>query len=752
MITLIYKKGDPQDLNNYRPITLLNVDTKIIAYSLAQRLKPILHKIIHSDQNGYVKNRYIGFNIRQIQDIIDYSEKFNVEGAILFLDFSKAFDSLEWDFMYCALRKFGFQNSLIKWIKTLYTNIKGCIINNGWISSPFCVNRGIRQGCPVSAIVFVIAVEILACRIRQQHNIKGIQIKLDSKSHSLKLSQLADDTSVFVSSKQEISLILNLIEIFGSLSGLKLNRNKTEGLWLGKLKHTKDKYENINWATDTVKCLGIYFGYDKLKCNKLNLEKQFLKVEKIIKDWTKRNLTMLGRITVVKSLIIPNITYVASVTTLDKEYLAKFKRLIFSFIWNNKQEKVKRVILCNDYSEGGLRMIDLDTYVQAIHISWIKRLIDNKNKNANWKVIPKFYFNKFGENYLIFYMNLDNVNSIKNLKDTMPEFYLRIIQSWIQYKNNINVKEPDNFRKIRQELIWGNKYIKFQGKCLIYSTWINDNILFVNDLIDNSGEISQNFLLDKLTSKGNWFAQYTKLKKANPDSWISKLKSLDSRMTNVHTELTIKLISKKGDNYKLQNLSSKNIYKILFEYKKEKPIGFMKWERKFVNSSQKTKHMSVFIFHYLNDNTLKMFRWKLLQYILPCKELLASWKISDNPLCTFCNIVEDYEHFFIKCKYLDNFWAKIKTFLDKLNIGHHIINLNCLVLGYKIYDEKYYSLNFLISIILYSIHKAYYLSEHKTNVVDIYALFKSEFLKSYEIISFRKMYIDSLIAKMITIL
>jgi hypothetical protein len=92
----------------------LNIDTRIIAYTLAQRIKPLLHEIINSDQNGYIKNRYIGFNIRQIQDIIDYADKFNVEGAILFLDFSKAFDSLEWEFMYLSLEKFGFQKSMIK--------------------------------------------------------------------------------------------------------------------------------------------------------------------------------------------------------------------------------------------------------------------------------------------------------------------------------------------------------------------------------------------------------------------------------------------------------------------------------------------------------------------------------------------------------------------------------------------------------------------------------------------------------------
>ena len=159
------------------------------------------------------KNWYIGFNIRQIQDIIDYADTFNVEGAILFLDFSKAFDSLEWEFMYLSLEKFGFQKSIIKWLRTLYSNIKGCILNNGWISSLFKINCGICQSCPLSALIFVIAVEILACRIRQDKNIKGIQIKLDGRTHSLKLSQLADDTTVFVQSKIEISIAFTVFRL-----------------------------------------------------------------------------------------------------------------------------------------------------------------------------------------------------------------------------------------------------------------------------------------------------------------------------------------------------------------------------------------------------------------------------------------------------------------------------------------------------------------------------------------------------------
>ena len=279
-ISLIFKKSDPKSLDNYRPITLLNVDVKILAYTLAERLKKVLPQIIHSDQKGYVKNRYIGFNIRQIQDIIDHSEKFNIEGAILFLDFAKAFDSLEWVFMRETLQKFGFKKQFIRWINTMYSDITGCIINNGSISNPFRIHRGIRQGCPLSALVFVLAVEMLACRVRSDQHLKGYQIKLDGKNCSIKICQLADDTTLFLKSKEEISRAMNIIEIFGTFSGLKLNRTKTDGIWLGKLKHTKDKYENINWTLKPVKSLRIYFGYSEVECQKLNCENKIEKIEK----------------------------------------------------------------------------------------------------------------------------------------------------------------------------------------------------------------------------------------------------------------------------------------------------------------------------------------------------------------------------------------------------------------------------------------------------------------------------------------
>ena len=126
----------------------------------------MLPSLIHGDQTGYIKGRFIGQNVRLIADIIECTDTLDVEGIALFLDFKKAFDSLEWNFILKALETFGFGASLGQWVKTFYNNIQSCVINNGYVTPFFELHRGVRQGCPLSGILFVIAVEILANSIR----------------------------------------------------------------------------------------------------------------------------------------------------------------------------------------------------------------------------------------------------------------------------------------------------------------------------------------------------------------------------------------------------------------------------------------------------------------------------------------------------------------------------------------------------------------------------------------------------------
>ncbi len=177
ILTLIPKKDkDRTLLKNWRPLTLLTTDYKIITKILSMHIAKVLPNIINGDQSGYLKGRYAGENIRTITDIIEYCKQKNMTGVLLLIDFEKAFDTVKWDFLHDVLRKFKFGNKFRKWVKILYSDVRSYIVNNGHFSPLFQMFRGIRQGCPLSAYLFLLIVEILAISVRNSKNIKGIKL------------------------------------------------------------------------------------------------------------------------------------------------------------------------------------------------------------------------------------------------------------------------------------------------------------------------------------------------------------------------------------------------------------------------------------------------------------------------------------------------------------------------------------------------------------------------------------------------
>ena len=170
------KKKNAEYLKNWRPVSLLNVDYKIATKTIALRLEKILPNLIHPCQSGYVKGRFIGESIRLIADTMHFTKAKNIPGVAVFLDFEKAFDSVEWNFIQKCLETFNFGLDLRQWIKVFHTDISSCVLNNGYASKHFRLERGVRQGCPLSGTLFVIAIELLAQRIRRSKEIKGIPI------------------------------------------------------------------------------------------------------------------------------------------------------------------------------------------------------------------------------------------------------------------------------------------------------------------------------------------------------------------------------------------------------------------------------------------------------------------------------------------------------------------------------------------------------------------------------------------------
>ena len=156
MITLLEKKGkDNKLVSSYRPVSLLNTDYKILTKVLSNRLGAIVNDVIHPDQFGFIKGRYIGEVIRFTEDLIEMYDRESIPGILLQLDFAKAFDSVEWPFLFSVLKKFNLGKSFISWIKCCYNDIFSCVMNNGYITNWFKIERGMRQGCPISGQLFL---------------------------------------------------------------------------------------------------------------------------------------------------------------------------------------------------------------------------------------------------------------------------------------------------------------------------------------------------------------------------------------------------------------------------------------------------------------------------------------------------------------------------------------------------------------------------------------------------------------------
>ncbi|PIK62474.1 pol-like protein [Apostichopus japonicus] len=207
LITLIPKKGDLRKLKNWRPISLLNTDYKIITKALANRISRVINCLVSSDQTCCVPGRDIADNVLAMRNIINYVNENKLEGYVLKIDQLKAFDRVNHEYLINVLQRMGFGTNLINWVKILYNDIQGCIKHNGYISDTFHIQRGVRQGCPISAILYVLSAEPFHDAIYKSKSIIGIEFM----HHEAKMFQHADDTTFFLSDTSSVKSVKMLL-------------------------------------------------------------------------------------------------------------------------------------------------------------------------------------------------------------------------------------------------------------------------------------------------------------------------------------------------------------------------------------------------------------------------------------------------------------------------------------------------------------------------------------------------------------
>lgn len=228
VISMIFKKGLRVDPGNYRPITVLNTDYRVLAKVLANRLRAVIGKVIPEEQTGFVPGRHIGENVMLLQ-LLPTAMEVHSKAATVFCDFSKAYDTVDREFLFAVMAQLGVGEGFLKWVRLLLSDTAAAACVNGYVSEPVSSSAGVRQGCPLSPFLYLFVGQALCCFLKAQGF--GVQVR----GRCITLSQFADDTQVHLADMfSDLPRLQGAMQVFKAASGQGLNASKTLVLPIGR--------------------------------------------------------------------------------------------------------------------------------------------------------------------------------------------------------------------------------------------------------------------------------------------------------------------------------------------------------------------------------------------------------------------------------------------------------------------------------------------------------------------------------------
>ena len=688
VISLLPKGDKPrQFLKNWRPISLLNVSYKILSGAIAGRIKSVLPNIIHENQKGFLSGRFIGENTRLMYDMIQICNEKNIPGLLLLIDFEKAFDSLSWKYLVKVMKFFNFGENIIRWIKIFCNDFKLCVSQNGFSSSFFKIGRGCRQGDPVSSYIFLLCVEVMAIMIRNNHNIQGIKVC----DHEYKILQYADDTALLLDgSEHSLQNALTLIGQFAKFSGLKPNYSKTVCIKIGPLRYSNMKLcknFNLTWSQEPFKFLGITFSVNLTDMEDLNYLPKLKEINNLIKSWSRRMLSTNGRITVVKTILLPRIVHLfISLPNPRENLIRELEKLLFSYIWNRKNDRIARKTIIQDYKHGGLRMVCVRSFIKSLKVTWIRRIL-HAAESISWY---RLLFDMLPLHFKLF-TNLGNELLKNNLNKISNRFWKDVFQSYYDLRKLV---EKDNHLF---EPLWYNNAFLINGKTLGFNEWIRRGIFFTYDLMNENGNLHS---YNEFCYKFNFFPPFTIyygiISCIRKKGWQFDMNLFQQNQPHFPAHIRILFKNHRG---------SRDFYDLFIRNFYFKPKSEKKWENEFQHeeSSLWWESVNLNIKKLSNDCILKWFQYRITHRILGTNLLLHKIGLKDSNLCDFCqNFSESIPHLFIDCIFSMTLWSNVKIWLQSqfhinVNFGRKEILFNA--------QDQGNSLNVIVCLVKHYIYK-----------------------------------------------
>ncbi len=333
LITLIPKSGDHAKIGNWRPITLLGSLYKILAKTLARRLQDLLSNVIRPNQTGFVEGRNILDNTFLAQEAQEWAEESNQDLVLLLLDFEKAFDRIEWSFLFEALAKLGFYPRWIRWVSLFYTSALSTIKLNGIEGAAFPLARSVRQGCPLSPYLFILATDVLGHMLDDpRFGVEGLTLLGGRK---IRDQTFADDTALyFQGTRENMERTQKVLDIFCKAFGAKVNWKKTAAIWASKKERDWEWGQDVGlqWIPEGqgVRYLGIQVGFHLPP--EVNFGKMVTALKGKLINWSTCRLSLAGRILVANQVLLASMWYMAAAWNPNPAMCNQIRGIVRNFI------------------------------------------------------------------------------------------------------------------------------------------------------------------------------------------------------------------------------------------------------------------------------------------------------------------------------------------------------------------------------------------------------------------------------------
>lgn len=382
VMILLYKKGEASRLANWRPLSLINTDAKLFTKVLTLRLRPCMTSLTGDYQTGFTAGRHIADNGLALISLRDYC-KDRSQGLVgIMLDQEKAYDRVHPGYLTAVLEHFQFPRAFVRCINLLFFSTEITLDINGHPSSKFTQSRGLRQGDPLSPLLFNLAFEPLLAYIQSSREIQGIGIP--GRDTAVKLSAYADDLLIYLASVDEWHWLSEALHLYGRASNAKVNLTKTVAFPMSPVPNTALKTHlhslQVQWHDHDNDHALIYLGFP-VAFSKQQKKRYWdglkTKIQGSLSALTTRSLSILGRGTLVNALALARLWHIVWVVRPTPDFITQLRKLIKDFMCPFKPQAGWSVIT-TPRSEGGLGVIDPLTQVQAFQLKQLTNMVSDQ--------------------------------------------------------------------------------------------------------------------------------------------------------------------------------------------------------------------------------------------------------------------------------------------------------------------------------------------------------------------------------------